>query len=131
MLLQIHHKNDCDRLAQQSTKKENKHNPRIPQETPLFNGLQTKKYFHLVYVLFTAYELTYELKKYVLTMGALTPKLRFMAKKIFDLEPKLRYQELKYLIIEETKRPENQRLQPLNGTEIGVGPLTTSNFSIS
>jgi hypothetical protein len=61
-----------------------------------------------------------EPKKFLLTMAALTPELRVVARKIFDLDPELRYEALKELIITKTKKPENKRIQQLlNGAEIG------------
>ena len=87
---------------------------------PQYESEDAEAYFCLVDATFAAYEVTDEAKKFLLTMGALTPELRVTAKKIFELEPEQRYQALKKLIVEKTKKPENQRIQQLlNGAQIG------------
>ena len=87
---------------------------------PAYEGEDAHTFLSLVDATFTAYEVQDEPKKLLLTMGALTPELRVTATKLFDLEPETRYEELKKLIIEKTKKPENQRIQQLlNGAEIG------------
>ena len=87
---------------------------------PAYEGEEATTFFSLVDATFAAYEVTDEPKKFLLTMGALTPELRVTATRLFELEPATRYEELKKLIIEKTKKPENQRIQQLlNGAEIG------------
>ena len=74
---------------------------------PAYEGEDAHTFFSLVDATFAAYEVQDEPKKFLLTMEALTPKLRVTATRLFKLEPATRYEELKKLIIEKTKKLEN------------------------